>query len=151
MSFEMLVLAIFLIATALLIFASYHVSLEAKTDVIEMNKDDSQDDLLDLSPRETYQLTIKRAMPEIKALSGLLALLFVAAFFGARFEIVSNTTRDIWNKVFESMVKNCPAKLAAIERKKRLEGELIAPDKKAMETVIDQLERSIRARKSQNP
>lgn len=77
MNFKIVLTIIFLIASVIFIFASYQVSSKTDDEIIEITASDSQDDLLNMNTQETYRLTMKNALPEVKALGGLLLLLFI--------------------------------------------------------------------------
>lgn len=144
MSWKFFAALLFLALVALLIAVSYHNSLEEKMDLAGVNKTSDQEDLLAMTPSETYRLTIRTALPEIKALSFLVLIIFVIAVLGARFEVVSDITRDILERSFNSMIAGRPQKLAALAEKNRLQESLRIPNRTGVENVIAELERSIR-------
>lgn len=151
MSWKVLAFLLFMIFVAILIFVSYHNSLESKLEIEVSDLDNNQDDLLEMTPGEAYRITIHNALPEIKALSFLLLIVFIVAILGARFEIASDFTRDILNKSFESMVSRRGEKLAALEEKRRIQESLRVSDKSALDNVIAELERSIKEKNARNP
>ncbi|MEK7072010.1 MAG: hypothetical protein AAB969_00410 [Patescibacteria group bacterium] len=151
MSWKVFAALLFLALTALLIAISYHNSLKAKMDLANVSQANNQADLWEMTPQETYRLTIHNALPEIKALSFLVLIVFVIAIFGARFEVVSDITRDILERSFASMMASRPQKLAALAEQKRLKESLTIPSRAGVENVIAELERSIREQQSRNP
>ncbi|MDO8669371.1 MAG: hypothetical protein Q7K65_03705 [Candidatus Buchananbacteria bacterium] len=151
MSFKTLAGLFFLILVFFILAVSYYNSSSAKTDLATISSNNGQPDLLDMTPLETYRLTVKNTMPEIKILGCLLLLVAIVAVLAARFEMFSPFTRNILNQSLKSMVSNRSEKLSVLREKQRIEDSWKMTDKKAIENVIEELEKSIKARNGRNP
>lgn len=149
MSWKIFAFLLFLVVVTFIVFISYHNSLDTTIEISD--SDNIYIDILEMTPSQTFRLTLKNTEPEIKALSFLLFLVFVVAMMSARFEIVSNITKETVNKTLALILEKRTERIALIAEKQRLKSKHTIDGKSPIETVIDQLEKSIAAKNSPKP
>lgn len=137
-----------LIAVAVpLIVMSVHSAKETEQAVMADVSSDNQDELFETTPLETFRLTVKDTMPEIKMLSCLLGVIFLVAVFSARVQVASVFLQDVMNRSFESMRSRRGEKLAAFEKQKRLQEEIRVRDTDALDLLLAQMEQRVKKNK----
>jgi len=141
MSLKSLIALAFIAAIIALILLSYGSSQEADKEIIRLAPSMGEDGLLDMAPAEIFRMTVRNALPEIKILSGLLFLVLIVAFLGARMDIGSDAAKDILDKAFASMVIRRAEKLEAAAKDRRIRSELKAGDKESLRRTLAELER----------
>lgn len=147
MSLKGLIGLIFIAGVIILIFWSCSSSRETDKDIKVAAPIDSQGDLLEMTPAQTFHMTMKNAMPEIKFLIGLLFLLFVAAFIGLKRESFSEISNDTLNRSFAAMISRRPEKLAALEERKRIQSYMTVDDKETLRRFAAEYEKKVRNNK----